>query len=194
MTKLALAVAATFLAAAAPATAAQVVNVDGRTNASLDGSNGVVVNLASGTYEITFTQDAYTAFTRFSGVSGCDAAGNNCVTGFENSARYTIGGTTFLFGDGAASGGLGPILGGGYYDSAATSFAASGKYSQRFTVGAGQSANFYLYDDALSDNSGGVSLSLAAVPEPATWAMLILGMGVVGAAMRRRRTMTVRFA
>jgi hypothetical protein len=33
----------------------------------------------------------------------------------------------------------------------------------------------------------------AAVPEPATWAMFIGGFGLVGAAMRRRRT-TVRFA
>ena len=33
----------------------------------------------------------------------------------------------------------------------------------------------------------------AAVPEPATWSMLILGFGLVGGAMRRRRT-SVRFA
>ena len=38
-------------------------------------------------------------------------------------------------------------------------------------------------------------LSITAVPEPATWAMLVLGFGVVGFAMRRRRTSTtVRFA
>ncbi|MGR6327713.1 PEPxxWA-CTERM sorting domain-containing protein [Sphingomonas sp. XXL09] len=36
----------------------------------------------------------------------------------------------------------------------------------------------------------------AAVPEPATWALMILGMGAVGFAMRRRKNvnMTVRFA
>jgi len=33
----------------------------------------------------------------------------------------------------------------------------------------------------------------SAVPEPATWAMMIMGFGVVGYAMRRRRT-TVRFS
>jgi choice-of-anchor C domain-containing protein len=33
-----------------------------------------------------------------------------------------------------------------------------------------------------------VNVSLVAVPEPATWAMLILGFGMVGAASRRRRT------
>jgi len=33
-----------------------------------------------------------------------------------------------------------------------------------------------------------------AVPEPATWAMLILGFGLVGGVLRRRQTMHVRFA
>ncbi|WP_232474085.1 PEPxxWA-CTERM sorting domain-containing protein [Sphingomonas sp. MA1305] len=41
-----------------------------------------------------------------------------------------------------------------------------------------------------------LSPATAAVPEPATWALMILGMGAVGFAMRRRKTvnMTVRFA
>jgi hypothetical protein len=32
----------------------------------------------------------------------------------------------------------------------------------------------------------------AAVPEPATWAMMILGFGAIGYAMRGRRRVTVR--
>lgn len=36
--------------------------------------------------------------------------------------------------------------------------------------------------------------NFAAVPEPATWAMMIGGFGVVGAAMRRRRSVQVSFA
>lgn len=34
----------------------------------------------------------------------------------------------------------------------------------------------------------------AGVPEPATWALMILGFGAIGGAMRRRRAATVRFA
>ena len=45
-----------------------------------------------------------------------------------------------------------------------------------------------------SDNQGAildnVSLSITAVPEPATWAMLIIGFGFVGSAVRRRRATT----
>ena len=41
-----------------------------------------------------------------------------------------------------------------------------------------------LADDGGNDPGGG------AVPEPASWAMMIVGFGGVGAAMRRRRTLT----
>jgi hypothetical protein len=33
-----------------------------------------------------------------------------------------------------------------------------------------------------------------AVPEPATWGMMVLGFGLVGAAARRRRGVRVRYA
>jgi hypothetical protein len=42
------------------------------------------------------------------------------------------------------------------------------------------------------DISGG---GVGAVPEPATWAMMIVGFGIVGGSMRyRRRNTTVNFA
>lgn len=48
-------------------------------------------------------------------------------------------------------------------------------------------------DGNVSIDNVSVKTAAAAVPEPATWMMMIGGFGVVGAAMRRRRT-TVRFA
>ena len=63
---------------------------------------------------------------------------------------------------------------------------------------------FYRFDagvnlDSISFTNGSVSgVSLystgPAVPEPATWAMMLGGFGVLGAAMRRRRRTTVTFA
>ena len=186
------AIAAT-LVAAAPA-AAVTVDVNATTNASVNGTNAVNVLLAAGTYKLAFVQGAYTAATRFSSVGGCDGSGKNCQQGYENSVSYTIGATTFGFGDGASQGGIGPISpGDAYYADAASSFANSTGYSATFTLAAPQNVSFYFFDDYLGDNSGGVSLSISAVPEPAMWGMMIAGFGAVGFAARRRRV-AVTFA
>lgn len=59
-----------------------------------------------------------------------------------------------------------------------------------------------IYGDVLQTAANGsysiaanVSYSLAGVPEPSTWALMILGFGAVGGAMRRRQptAATVRF-
>lgn len=50
----------------------------------------------------------------------------------------------------------------------------------------------FLY--ASGNNSGRyLALSSGAVPEPATWAMMILGFGLIGGAMRRKQRQVVRF-
>lgn len=54
------------------------------------------------------------------------------------------------------------------------------------------------YSAGASDNQGAlldnVELSIASVPEPATWAMMIMGFGLVGGTMRSRSRVGVRFA
>ena len=43
-------------------------------------------------------------------------------------------------------------------------------------------------------SAGSVSTITQAVPEPATWAMMLVGFGLVGTALRRRERVSVRFA
>lgn len=61
-----------------------------------------------------------------------------------------------------------------------------------FTAGSAGSLKFG-FGTSSGDNVGplldNVSLSIAAVPEPATWAMMLGGFGLVGGAMRRRTKM-----
>ena len=63
-------------------------------------------------------------------------------------------------------------------------------------------SNSRLWNDANATGSGMVSgyvvefggLNSGAVPEPATWAMMIAGFGAIGGTLRRRRSATVAFA
>jgi len=50
--------------------------------------------------------------------------------------------------------------------------------------------SYYFDFDAPSD--GRFALSVSAIPEPASWALMILGFGAVGAAMRRRERAVLR--
>ena len=47
------------------------------------------------------------------------------------------------------------------------------------------------------DSNGEISMNLSSVPEPSTWMMMMLGLGVIGATMRsakRRRTVRILYA
>lgn len=139
------------------------------------------------TYHVTFVDGDYTAFNRWSSNAGCQADGTHCSQGWENSAVIVVGAQTFYFGDSGGNGGYGPNPDGSYFASAAQSFAHSGIYSEQFTLAAPASVSFYIYDDNLSDNRGGISLAVMAVPEPAGWPFLLVGVSAIGLLAYRRR-------
>ncbi len=84
-----------------------------------------------------------------------------------------------------------PISSGETLDPLAVSGGAwNGSYqgTQFFFAANSLSANsFRLGGVTVNTPSGGGNIPPAAVPEPATWAMMILGFGLVGGFMRRRR-------
>lgn len=47
--------------------------------------------------------------------------------------------------------------------------------------------NLYYWDSNNSDNFGDIRFDITAVPEPATWSMMIVGVGAAGGMLRRRR-------
>jgi hypothetical protein len=61
-------------------------------------------------------------------------------------------------------------------------------YGAHFSAAAGQKLIFAA--EGTSESLGGYvdNITLTAVPEPATWAMMIAGFGMAGMAIRRRRT------
>jgi hypothetical protein len=59
--------------------------------------------------------------------------------------------------------------------------------SSRLTFTSTTSVFGLVNDSFSSNNDGAFTVSVAAVPEPATWGMMILGFGMVGGAMRSAR-------
>lgn len=89
-----------------------------------------------------------------------------------------VGLFTFNTADGLASTVLGAIGAGN------PTFTYTGRIQldagELFGVGVGPLGSYF-------NDSTGVSFVMTAVPEPATWGMMILGFGIVGGAMRRQR-------
>ena len=94
--------------------------------------------------------------------------------------------------------GIGPTLNGsgGYIKFTIDDWSdqySAGAYVSAISVGAGSgaTAGYHAFVDNItvgrSDGSSTTYNFESAVPEPATWAMMILGFGAVGATMRRRR-------
>lgn len=91
------------------------------------------------------------------------------------------GETSFLFGANSAAQDFSLDTGGGGYNS---------------NPGTGSAYSAYVRDHSspgdASTRNYAFRVDMGAVPEPATWAMMILGFGMVGGAMRQRRRPEVR--
>ncbi len=178
---------------------AEVVTVDARANSSTGGVGrltGFVFTLGQNFRIRSNTNDLWNAgsLPRYSDGSGL--IGDRFATAADDSGQpvgtqigtnfgsYSQDGFSAPFGSLVARfGGVG-----GTYQLLGANFTGA-------AAGSGPAELFY-WDSNNGDNSGNISFSImAGVPEPTTWAMLILGFGVVGGAMRsRRRKVRVAFA
>lgn len=83
--------------------------------------------------------------------------------------------------------GEGPAMPGWqYWGTQAEAFAAA-PAPMSFTLSKNSDVTFYWRDDSFGDNIGGISLNVAAVPEPETYAMLLAGLAAVTIVRSRRR-------
>ena len=170
--------------ASASAAMTYVVNIDAVDNSP---SNPVVQELQPGTYKIEYTNsdlmpgDAlYTAWNawRNEQVSGC-TGGAGCSRGWLYGFGFAYGDTTVTISN--AERFATPIL----------AFNAA-PLIEPITLTEVTEVRFYINDkpDARADNNAGISLAITAVPEPATWLMMIAGFAVTGMALRRREAAT----
>lgn len=152
---------------------------------------------------------AYDAFNYWGAVSGCNAQGGGCEQGWSNQFAIDLGGGNGTGYGLATTGGVRqvfatPALALSAFSSSTLQSASlaqiggNANYFMQggnayidvvqpitFSLASAQNVRFFVIDSFYSANTGGVSLNLAAIPEPGTWALLIAGFGAVGGAMRR---------
>jgi hypothetical protein len=182
--------AGALLAAGAAHAATFVVSAMG--NSSTDGVGLSTIALTSGeTFQVSVDPtDLWSAgaLPRWSNANGL--TGNRLATGSDESgeAAGTLIGQDFgLWTQNGLSAPFGTLVGelNGVFKVLGTDF--SGAAWNTGTL------NLFYWDSNNFDNSGSVTAdvraAIAALPEPASWGLMILGFGMTGAMYRRRRAM-----
>lgn len=127
-----------------------IINIDAATN---NQDNAVVKTLPEGTYSVrvigTDEGGKYDAWSRWSWVYGCDRNGENCMMGWEND--YLIVSKEFSLNISSSS----------LYDRPSQALMKAQHTS--FTLTSESEVYFFIYDDRLSDNRGGISLAITKI-------------------------------
>jgi hypothetical protein len=153
---------------------------NGKGNAAQGLSDGGLQkwSLVDGTWELDYTLSA--GLNLVPDTTACGANSTDCgTTGLIGLTGKVVGGEVELFATNSTLGDLDPTYLYGITDLlSATSLPKGEAFTQLYSAGADQLIR-------------GVAFApTAAVPEPATWAMMLLGLGGLGVAMRRARRKT----
>ncbi|MDX2209877.1 MAG: PEPxxWA-CTERM sorting domain-containing protein [Sphingopyxis sp.] len=196
----------------------------GNSNNSRTPANDPGVKTPAGDYGLYTTADGWTADNPTHPIELQNrVAGNPAPTGGDvfveldstknsSMSRTIVSGGSYLLsflysprpGRPASTNGIEVLLNGVVFNPPGTVTGAGGSNTTWSTISIGKfyaAAGSKLTFKAVgtSDSFGGYvdNITLAAVPEPATWAMMIMGFGLIGGALRSakgRQTARVRFA
>lgn len=161
----------------------------------------------TGTFSGTFNNSSFNQPATFTGINtqgnsgqqGFDTYLLDSLSIFSGNVNYTFNptGAPFYFYNGQGISGIADGVNSNVFrfDTATGAFIATDNTTFAVTNASGM--NFSGTNGVTFTGGNGIASSIsAAVPEPATWAMMILGFGVLGGALRRRQkgVTTVRFA
>ena len=190
--QLKLVVCTTLLLALSVSSLAKAVTLDVNANWEYWRYNYEPMSFASGTYKITPIGVAggglYNAWNAWGPgeVAGCDAAGM-CSRGYINSYSFGyVGANDFIYEI--------ATIGGSVVAGTALAFETpllALANAESYVISLTQPAKLYFYlkdgENWYYDNSGGMSFSIQAVPEPESYALMLAGLGILGVVAGRRR-------
>ncbi|MGV6831972.1 MAG: DUF4214 domain-containing protein [bacterium] len=127
-----------------PPTAYETIHLNSRTN--YNESSAVSIYLEKGHYKITPIEDKYSTWTAWSSVSGCSSMGEECTQGWLSHFSISYDDEYHVLGNDTP------------YQTSRLAFEKS--KSSYFTLNESTTVSFYIHDNAISDNSGGLSLKL----------------------------------
>ncbi len=189
--------AATAALSAALAPAAQAATIYSTT---LLGSNEnpAVVTGGTGLGQLTLADDmnSFNVLINFSGLTSNAVAGHiHCCATANGNAGVAIGFTVPSAVAGTIMGTYDLTLASTYTSAFLMSSGGTAASAQAtFLAGLGSGLT-YLNIHTINNPGGEIRGQVGAVPEPATWAMMLAGFGMMGAGMRyRRRSTTTTFA
>ena len=187
-----LAAGAALIAFCSPALAASfVVGAMGNSSSGGSGLNTGLTYSAGDTLTVSAaTDDLWSAgaLPRWSNADGL--VGPLFATGTDESgeaAGTQIGANFGTWSQGGLSAPYGSLVGriGGIYQLLGTNFSGP--------AWASGTLELFYWDSNSFDNSGRITVRVGDVPEPASWAMMLGGFGLIGGALRSRRRVAVSF-
>jgi len=143
----------------------------------------------SGTFTYNALSDTITSW-HVTTTAFVDAGGDVVGGGFVPETYSSPGGCFFIFCSSASDNGSGPTFETGIVFAPATFNLTNIVMGAPGTVAVltGNEGGFAFPVGPIShDVTGGTAMGVAGVPEPAAWALMILGFGGVGAMLRRRQ-------
>lgn len=139
-------------------------------------ANLSATNFAASTFTYTFAAGDYSV-SLVNGLYSAWAPASPSTGNWTDYYKYTINGVTSFFNP----------LNSRRYATAADAFAAysaASPLSLNFLVPTTVTFGIADAQSSFGDNAGGVSLAISAVPETATWMMMLAGFGMMGFALR----------